>query len=50
MGVVYRASLDKGFNYLADTLMFSGAVLILAGAMPREDDTVSGKANEGRLS
>jgi len=36
IGVVERASLDKGFNYLADTLMFCGAVLLLAGAMPRE--------------
>jgi len=30
-----RASLE-GFNYLADTLMYCGAVLLLAGAMPRE--------------
>ena len=35
MAVVQRASLE-GFNYLADTLMFCGAVLLLAGAMPRE--------------
>lgn len=34
-GVAERASLD-GINYLADTLMFCGAVLLLAGAMPRE--------------
>jgi uncharacterized membrane protein YphA (DoxX/SURF4 family) len=33
IGVVERASLDKGFNYVADTLMFCGAVLLLAGAM-----------------
>jgi hypothetical protein len=33
---VDRASLGKGFNYMADTLMFCGAVLLLAGAMPRE--------------
>jgi uncharacterized membrane protein YphA (DoxX/SURF4 family) len=33
--VVERASL-QGFNYLADTLMYCGAVLMLAGAMPRE--------------
>ncbi len=26
----------EGFNYLADTLMYGGAVLLLAGAMPRE--------------
>lgn len=36
IGVVERASLDNGFNYVADTLMFCGAVLLLAGAMPRE--------------
>lgn len=34
--VVERASIGKGFNFLADTLMFAGAVLLLAGAMPRE--------------
>jgi uncharacterized membrane protein YphA (DoxX/SURF4 family) len=36
IGVVERASLDNGFNYVGDTLMFCGAVLLLAGAMPRE--------------
>src|SRR5262249_17501251 len=36
IAVVERASLDKGFNYMADTLMYCGAVLLLAGAMPRE--------------
>jgi len=36
IAVVERASLAKGFNYLADTSMFCGAVLLLAGAMPRE--------------
>ena len=35
IAVVQRASLD-GFNYMADTLMFCGAVLLLASAMPRE--------------
>jgi len=35
IGVVERASLEKGLNYVADTLMFCGAVLLLAGAMPR---------------
>lgn len=35
IGVVERASLG-GFNYLGDTLMFCGAVLLLAGAMERE--------------
>lgn len=36
IGVVERASLNKGLNYVADTLMFCGAVLLLAGAVPRE--------------
>ncbi|HET7108917.1 MAG TPA: hypothetical protein VFI38_19040 [Candidatus Acidoferrum sp.] len=36
IGVVDRASIAKGLNYVADTLMFCGAVLLLAGAMPRE--------------
>jgi uncharacterized membrane protein YphA (DoxX/SURF4 family) len=36
IGVVDFASLDNGFNYMADTLMFCGAVLLLAGAMPRD--------------
>lgn len=36
MGVVYRASLNNGLNYVMDTLMFCGAVLLLAGAMPHE--------------
>lgn len=40
MAVVQRASLE-GFNYLADTLMFCGAVLLLAGAMPREAENES---------
>jgi uncharacterized membrane protein YphA (DoxX/SURF4 family) len=39
IGVVERASLAKGLNYVADTLMFCGAVLLLAGAMPRESST-----------
>jgi uncharacterized membrane protein YphA (DoxX/SURF4 family) len=50
MGVVYRASLDRGFNYLADTLMFCGAVLLLAGAMPREGDSASLKVSEDRVT
>lgn len=33
IGVAERASLE-GFNYLADTLMYCGAILMLAGAMP----------------
>jgi uncharacterized membrane protein YphA (DoxX/SURF4 family) len=36
IGVVQRASLDNGLNYLGDTLMYCGAVLLLASAMPRE--------------
>ena len=36
IGVVERASLGNGLNYVADTLMFCGAVLLLAGAMPRQ--------------
>jgi len=35
IGVVERANL-VGINYLADTLMYCGAVLLLAAAMPRE--------------
>jgi uncharacterized membrane protein len=35
IAVVERASL-VGFNFAADTLMFCGAVLLLADAMPRE--------------
>ncbi len=37
IGIVERASLNKGLNYVADTLMFCGAILLLAGAMPREE-------------
>jgi uncharacterized membrane protein YphA (DoxX/SURF4 family)/uncharacterized membrane protein len=36
IAVVDIASLDNGLNYAGDTLMFCGAVLLLAGAMPRE--------------
>ena len=36
IAVVERASIDNGLNYLADTLMYCGALLLLAGAMPRE--------------
>ena len=35
IAVVERASLE-GFNYMADTLMYCGAILLLAAAMPRE--------------
>jgi len=36
IAVVDRASLGNGLNYMADTLMFCGTVLLLASAMPRE--------------
>jgi len=36
IAIVERASLDNGLNYVADTLMFCGTVLLLAGAMPHE--------------
>jgi len=36
IGVVERASINSGLNYVGDTLMFCGAVLLLASAMPRE--------------
>ena len=36
MAVVERADLD-GLNYLGDTLMYCGAILLLAGAMPRQN-------------
>lgn len=35
IALIERASLE-GFNYLADTLMYCGTLLLLAGAMPRE--------------
>jgi len=35
IGIAERASLDNGLNYLGDTLMFCGDLLLLAGAMPR---------------
>jgi uncharacterized membrane protein YphA (DoxX/SURF4 family) len=36
IAVVDRASLDNGLNNVGDTLMYCGAVLLLASAMPRE--------------
>jgi uncharacterized membrane protein YphA (DoxX/SURF4 family) len=42
IAVVERASLDKGLNLWADALMFCGAVLLLAGAMPREAQRIIG--------
>jgi uncharacterized membrane protein YphA (DoxX/SURF4 family) len=41
IGVVDRASLGMGLNYMADTLLFCGAVLLLAGAMPCEASTAA---------
>lgn len=41
IAIVQRASLDNGLNYLADTLMFCGTVLLLAGAMPRSEEASS---------
>ena len=38
IAVVERASLNNGLNYFADTLMFCGALLMLARAMPRAVD------------
>ena len=42
IGIVDRASLSNGLNYVGDTLMFCGAVLLLAGAMPRKKDSITG--------
>jgi uncharacterized membrane protein YphA (DoxX/SURF4 family) len=36
IGIVDRASLDNGLNYVFDTLLFCGAVILLTSAMPRE--------------
>jgi uncharacterized membrane protein len=41
IAVVERASLGNGFNYLADTLMFAGAVLLLASALPAHEAEAS---------
>jgi len=35
IGIVDRASINDGLNYAGDTLMYCGALLLLAGAMPR---------------
>lgn len=45
IAVVERASLDNGLNYMADTLMFCGAILLLAGAMPREAERRASSAD-----
>jgi uncharacterized membrane protein YphA (DoxX/SURF4 family) len=36
IGIVERASLNRGLNFVFDTMMYCGAVLLLAGAMPHE--------------
>jgi uncharacterized membrane protein YphA (DoxX/SURF4 family) len=36
IGVADRTSLANGLNYVGDTLMYCGAVLLLAGAMPHD--------------
>jgi len=38
IAIVERASLDKGLNYIFDTLMFCGTILLLAGALPRAEE------------
>lgn len=38
IGIVDRASLDGGLNYVGDTLMYCGTLLLVAGAMRREVD------------
>ena len=48
IGIVERASLDRGLNYVMDTLLFCGAVLLLAGAMPGRRG--SGAKAEGNCS
>lgn len=52
LAVVERASLDNGLNYMGDTLMYCGAILLLAGAMPREAERRESSAghwfHEGR--
>jgi len=47
IAVVERASLDNGLNYLGDTLMYGGAVLLLAAAMPGEAGSHSGRIERG---
>lgn len=43
IAVVEFASLEKGLNYMADTLMFCGAVMLLASAMPRESENAEAR-------
>jgi hypothetical protein len=46
IAVVERASLDNGLNYMGDTLMYCGAILLLAGAMPRETEQRESSADQ----
>jgi uncharacterized membrane protein YphA (DoxX/SURF4 family) len=46
IAVVERASIDNGFNYVADTLMFCSTVVLLAGAMPREAQLLESSADQ----
>jgi uncharacterized membrane protein YphA (DoxX/SURF4 family) len=46
IAVVERASLDNGLNHMADTLMYCGAILLLAGAMPREAERRESSADQ----
>ena len=46
IAVVERASLDNGLNYMADTLMYCGAILLLAGAMPRDAERRESSADQ----
>lgn len=46
IAVVERANLNSGFNFLGDTLMFCGAVLLVAAAMPREEQIQESTENQ----
>ncbi|HLJ29766.1 MAG TPA: hypothetical protein VKY85_23865 [Candidatus Angelobacter sp.] len=46
IAIVEFASLDNGLNYMGDTLMYCGAVLLLAAAMPREAERRESLANQ----
>lgn len=50
IAVVQRASLGNGFNYLADTLMFAGAILLLAGALPASSPAQPSPATRPELA
>jgi uncharacterized membrane protein/uncharacterized membrane protein YphA (DoxX/SURF4 family) len=45
IAIVERASLE-GLNYMADTLMYCGAILLLAGAMPHEAERRESPADQ----